>query len=396
MNPIPVLKPDMPSVDDLLPYLRRIDEAQQYANFGPLCLELEKRLSADCTALSNHPVALTTVANCTVGLQLALMASVDRPRVKVLVPSLTFPGTVSGILQAGFEPVLADVDPARWVLTPEIARAAMNRVRGIRAIMPVAAFGGALDTDAWDHLTEETGVPVVIDAAGAFGNQRIGRHTVVAYSMHATKALGAGEGGFVVARNAEIVARVRRLSNFGYMSAGGLISDIGVNGKMSEYAAAVGLASLDRWPEISAARRRLMTTYRQALTDTCPEIALQERPAGGVYSLGVVRLPDRLRAETVAEFLASRGIGSRRWYCPGIYAHPAFLSLTQADDHVLVKHLDQHLLGLPFHLEMSLADIERVTSALQAILALGGRGRTGVAKATRSNRSRGAHLRAVG
>ena len=68
MNPIPVLKPDMPSVDDLLPYLRRIDESQQYANFGPLCLELERRLAANCAALSEQPVALTTVANCTVGL----------------------------------------------------------------------------------------------------------------------------------------------------------------------------------------------------------------------------------------------------------------------------------------------------------------------------------------
>jgi dTDP-4-amino-4,6-dideoxygalactose transaminase len=303
---------------------------------------------------------------------------------------------VSGILQAGFEPVLADIDPARWVLTPEIARAAMARVRGIRAIMPVAAFGGALDVEAWDRLTEDTGVPVVIDAAGAFGNQEVGAHTVVAFSMHATKTLGAGEGGFVVARNPEVIARVRRLSNFGYMSAGGLISDIGVNGKMSEYAAAVGLAALDRWPQVSEARQRLMTLYRRTLMDACPEVVLQQRPVGGTYSLGVVRLPDRLRAETAAEFLASRGIGSRRWYCPGIYAHPAFLSLTQADDHLVVKHLDQHLLGLPFHLQMSLADIDRVTGALQTILSLGGRGRTGVAKATRSNGPRGTHLRAVG
>jgi dTDP-4-amino-4,6-dideoxygalactose transaminase len=396
MNPIPVLKPDMPSVDELLPYLRRIDAAQQFANFGPLSQELERRLAADCAAVSGHPVSLTTVANCTVGLQLALMASVDKPRVKVLVPSLTFPGTVSGILQAGFEPVLADIDPTRWVLTPEIARAAMARVRGIRAIMPVAAFGGALDVAAWDQLIADTGVPVVIDAAGAFGNQKVGERTVVAYSMHATKSLGAGEGGFVAARDAELVQRVRRLSNFGYMSAGGLISDIGVNGKMSEYAAAVGLASLDRWPVIGEARRQLMTTYKAALHSACPEIVLQERPAGGIYTLGVVRLPDRLRAETVSEFLASRGIGSRRWYCPGIYAHPAFLSLTQADDHVVVKHLDQHLIGLPFHLQMSIGDIERVTSALQAVLALGSRGRTGVAKATRSSSTHAPHLRAVG
>ena len=63
---------------------------------------------------------------------------------------------------------------------------------------------------------------------------------------------------------------------------------------------------------------------------------------------------------------------------------------------MVVKHLDQHLIGLPFHLQMSMADIDRVTGALQAILALGGRGRTGVAKATRSSPTRGAHLRAVG
>ncbi len=265
MNPIPVLKPDMPSADQLLPYLRRIDAAQQYANFGPLNRELEERLSAECTAVSELQVHLTTVANCTVGLQLALMACVERPRVKVLVPSLTFPGTVSGILQAGFEPVLADVDPARWVLTPEIARKAMMRVRGIRAVMPVAAYGAALDVAAWDRLTEDTGVPVVIDAAGAFGNQRVGQRTLVAFSMHATKALGAGEGGFVASRDPDVIARVRRLSNFGYMNAGGLISDIGVNGKMSEYAAAVGLAAMDRWADICEQRRSLADRYLSAL-----------------------------------------------------------------------------------------------------------------------------------
>ncbi len=110
----------------------------------------------------------------------------------------------------------------------------------------------------------------------------------------------------------------------------------------------------------------------------------------------MVRLPDRLRAETAAEYLASRGIGTRRWYCPGIYAHPAFLALTQADDHVVVKHLDQHLLGLPFHLQMTDGDIGRVTAALQSILALGGRARSGLAKATRSAGARAGHLRVVG
>lgn len=375
MNRIDLLRPDMPPAASLLPYLERIDERRQYANFGPLSVELERRLAAACTPTAAPVLPLTSVANCTVGLQLALMASAEKPRVKVLVPSLTFPGSVSAILQAGFEPVLADVDAASWVLTPEIARAAMARVRGIRAIMPVAAFGAALDAAAWDELSEQSGIPVIIDAAGAFGNQAVGRHTVVAFSMHATKVLGAGEGGFVTARDPELVQRIRRLSNFGFMNAGGLISEIGINGKMSEYAAAVGLAAFDRWPRVRDARRALMSRYMAALATSCPEAVPQRRAADGVYSLVVLRLPDRLRAETAAEFLASRGVASRRWYCPGIYAHPAFLALTQADDHVVVKHLDQHLLGLPFHLGLDDAQIERITGALGEVLALGRRGR---------------------
>ncbi len=394
MNPIALLKPEMPTTDELVPWLRRIDENGIYANFGPLVRDLEQRMAIELTGPDGTAPAITTAANCTVGLQLALMASVDRPRVKVLVPSLTFPGTVSGILQAGFEPVLADVDAARWVLTPELARAAMTRVRGIRAIMPVAAFGAALDVKGWDALVQDTGVPVVIDAAGAFGNQTVGSHAVVAYSMHATKALGAGEGGFVAARDAEVIARLRRLSNFGFMSAGGLISDIGVNGKMSEYSAAVGLAALERWSVLAERRRLLMNEYVDTLRALCPELVFQERAASGVYTLCVVRLPDRLRAETVAEFMAGRGIATRRWYCPGIYAHPACLALTQADDHAVVKHLDQHLLGLPFHLNLDSAQIERIGRTLQAVLALGGRG--GVSRATRASSARPTHLRALG
>lgn len=384
---IPVLQPDMPDANALLPYLQRIDANRHYTNFGPLVTELEGQLATACAERSGHPVAVTSVANCTAGLQLALMASVSRPRARVLVPSLTFPGTVSAILQAGFEPVLTDVDPASWVMTPAIARDALRRVRSVHAVMPVAAYGRSLEPAGWDEFQKKTGLPVVIDAAGAFGNQAVGQRTIVAYSMHATKALGAGEGGFVVAQDEAIVAKVRRLSNFGFMAAGGLISEIGINGKMSEYAAAVGLAALAQWPAMAARRHALWQRYAAALEAHCPEVVLQDRQADGIYSLLVVKLPARLRAETAAELLAAKGIQSRRWYCPGIYAHPAFLTLTQADDHNVVKHLDQHLLGLPFHNGLNDDDIERITTVLGSALGHGRTLRHSISRAQRSHRA---------
>ncbi|MEG0786980.1 MAG: DegT/DnrJ/EryC1/StrS family aminotransferase, partial [Comamonas sp.] len=122
---IPLLVPDMPSPQELLPWLERMHKARQYSNFGPLVQELEAEFSM---RLDVEKEQLVTVANATLGLELVLQA-LDLPTdSRVLLPAFTFVATATAVIRAGHQPVLADVDASTWMLTPEIARAACERM----------------------------------------------------------------------------------------------------------------------------------------------------------------------------------------------------------------------------------------------------------------------------
>ena len=361
---IPLLVPDMPERAELEPFLGEIDAARWYTNFGPLL----RRFETGVAGLFAAPVpSLTTVSNGTLALELGLAALGLPKGAKVLIPALTFVASASAALRAGLSPVFCDVDSESWVLTPAIAREAMRRTR-VECVMPVAAFGCPLPAGEWDAFSEETGVPVLIDAAGAFGNQHAGEKIALAFSLHATKAFGVGEGGLVVARNAGHVERVRRLSNFGIDARTGYSELVGSNAKMSEFHAAVGMAALARWPERSRRRRELHQRYLREMSDSCAGVTLQLRPADGIYTIFQVALPEGVRREAVAAALASQGIESRAWYLPLVPDHPAYAAC-ETTDVTAVRLLGPQLLGLPFHSRLSDEDITRVCSALAAAIA---------------------------
>jgi dTDP-4-amino-4,6-dideoxygalactose transaminase len=358
--PIPLLVPDLPATQALVPYLRQIDENAWYTNNGPLVRAFESRV-ASFIASPRRPVECVTAASGTVALELVLRALDLPPGSRVLVPAFTFPATVIAVSHAGHQPVLCDVDEHRWVVTPGIAeRCAASH--DCSAIVPVAAFGLGLDVAAWDEFAERTGLAVVVDGAGALGAMTLGQHVPVAFSLHATKPLGIGEGGVVATCDHGLAQRVRRLANYGF--ADGCIEHAGTNAKLSEYAAAVGLAQLDRAEALLRRRDNLWEAYRTALA-RIGSIRVQSGLADRAPANLVVRLPsDAARA---AAALARQSIETRRWYCPPIHRHPAFAGLPVAGALEVTEELAQRTLGLPFHTRLGAADIARVVDALDAV-----------------------------
>jgi dTDP-4-amino-4,6-dideoxygalactose transaminase len=265
------------------------------------------------------------------------------------------------VLRAGHVAVLCDVDEDAWIVTPEIAeRCAAGS--DCAAIVPVAAFGLGLDVAAWDEFAGRTGLVVVIDGAGALGAMTPGRHVPVAFSLHATKPLGIGEGGVVATRDDDLAQRVRGLANYGF--ADGCIENAGTNAKLSEYAAAVGLAQLDRAVPLLRRRDSLWQTYRAALSriDTVrTQSGLADRAPANL----VVGLPFDVAGAAVE--LSRQDIETRRWYCPPIHRHPAFAALPVAGSLGMTDELAQRTLGLPFHTRLRAADIARVAEALTAL-----------------------------
>lgn len=370
MKRIPLLVPHVPRADNIVPYLRQIDANRWYTNFGPLSRAFEERLAVECGPGfdARH---VTTVSNCTVGLELALQALGLQPGARVLIPAITFVATATAVLRVGMVPVLGDVDPRRWVLTPAIAEAACSH-GGVDAILTVSTFGFAHDAAEWDALSERLGIPVVIDAAGAFGNQHAGRNTDVVYSFHATKSFAAAEGGAVVSASPERIEAIRRLANFGIDTRIGQLREVGTNGKMSEYHCAIGLASFDAWDETQRARRDLHAQYLAVLATHCPEVTLQDKSADGVYPLMVAALPRGVDMDAIRAALEADGIETRRWYSPSLNRHPALVDVPVAGSIAAAEDLGERLLGLPFYIGLEESEVVAIARALSSAIALAG------------------------
>ncbi len=361
MPDIPLLIPDLPSAQDLLPWLERIDSARWYTNFGPLVRELEATLAAHWPL----PPQVVTLNTGTAPLELAMAALDLAAGGKVLMPAFSFPATAAAALRNGLVPQFADVAPHHWQLTPALARQAARQQR-LALVMPVATFGSPVAVAEWDAFADDTGIPVLIDAAGAFGNQGIGERAAVAFSFHATKPFGIGEGGALVTRDAALARRVRRLSNFGF--AQGLAQEAGGNAKMSEYAAAVGLAQWPRWLAGRAARASRWNAWRAELA-ALPGVALQQGYGPGQAPSNLV-LQLALPAQPVLEQLAAAGIASRRWYCPPLQRHPAFARFApDAAALPVTARLASHTLGVPWFARITAAQCQAVGAALASALA---------------------------
>jgi dTDP-4-amino-4,6-dideoxygalactose transaminase len=361
-QPVAVARPRLASAETVLPYLQRIDTARWYSNFGPLLDEMEERLAA---RFGSGARVVTTV-NATQALTLALQAMELPAGALCAVPSWTFVATAHAVAQAGLTPWFLDVDADTWMLDIEATRAALARAPGaVSAVIPVAAFGRMPDLEGWKAFQDDTGVRVLIDAAAAFDAADDADLPLVV-SLHATKVLGMGEGGFLATRDQALADRVRQQTTFGFDGSREALR-IATNAKLSEYSAALGLAALDGWP---ADRLRWFTTaqaLRRALRAT-PAVRFQsgwgER---WTTSVCVVGLPDG-SADAVEAALGADRIATRRWWSRGCHVSPAFVS-APCDDLPNTQRLAGATLGLPFAIDLSPSDIARIADSLTRALA---------------------------
>ena len=366
LAPIRVLVPDLPEADELLPYLRRIDERRWYTNGGPLVGDLESALASLVGADREPPLCVTTSSG-TAALELAIDALALPRGTRVLVPAYTFPATANAVIRSGHVPVLSDVCADHWTLTPELARAQIER-DDCGAVLPVAVFGCPMPVAQWDALSDASGVPVLIDAAAGLGTVGAGERVVVAYSLHATKPLGIGEGGVIATRDRALATQVRRAINHGFES--GRVMLPGSNARLSEYAAAVGLAQIARWPTLLARRCTIWQHYRDALA-RLPSLSVQH--GFGNQPPAVLMVTTDRDAGAVAAALHADGIETRRWYYPPLHEHPAYAALPRAsaggtDPLPNVDRLARHAIGLPFHTHLTDLEVDRVVDALGAML----------------------------
>lgn len=374
---IPVFRPTLPRAAALLPYLEQIDANRFYTNRGPLVWQLETRLAR---LLGQEAHAVRTASSGTLALELAILAHAGRGEARrqggappvALMPAFTFAATAQAAERCGYRPVFVDVDPDRWTLEAA-ALAADPRLAGAGLVVAVAPYGRLPDIRALEALQERSGVPVVVDAAAAVEQLldapgHLSAKVPLALSFHATKSFSTGEGGAVVWCCREGQGRVVQIANFGFRNSREA-QMVGLNGKLSEYHAAVGLAMLDAL----AARRQAQAGVAELYAEAAAALAAAGRPLGGRLHLPPALSPAYVlfEAATPAQFLraeaglAARGIETRRWYGRGVHLQPYF-STDPAPALPVTDDLCGRLLGLPMAPDLGAAEIGRVLAALAA------------------------------
>lgn len=361
---IEVTRPVLPPLARLWPLLEGIWDSAMLTNNGPLHARLEQALAAHLGV-----PRLSLFANATIGLIVALRQ--QKVHGEVITTPFSFAATAHAIRWAGAEPVFADIEPRRFTLDPQCIEQAITP--RTTAIMPVHCYGHPCEVEAIEDIARRHGLRVIYDAAHAFGVRWRGRSLLhwgdlAVLSFHATKVFNTFEGGAVVCRDAATQNALDLLKNFGIVDEATVV-DVGLNGKMSEFNAAVGLLQLETVDAAIAQRRALQARYRAALAGVAGLTLVDSgNPEGHnhAYCPLLIAPPYPLSRDALQQFLRQRGIVSRRYFHPLLSSLPMYRGLpSAARAHLPVAHaVARRVLCLPIHPALSEADQDRVIDAL--------------------------------
>ncbi len=348
----------LPTAEQLLPFLRIIDENRIYSNFGPLNEELENQLANKHGEWFGTRPEVVTTSNGTSAIEILLQTLNLPPGSKILIPALTFVATCTAVQRMGYLPVVVDVDVDSWLMTADSVCGV--DLTDVSAAIPVATFGAPQNAAAWGEWSNNTGVKVIIDAAAGFGSQDVAPGVPATFSLHATKALGAAEGGFIVTLDSNQERTAKKLTNFGIPD---LRGSVGTNAKLSEYHAAIALAALENWRDMVERRSSIRKHYLDCLSKLIHsnDLATQKNEAKAP-SVFLVRFASARARERCLKLCEELGVGTRIWYTPLIQRHPAISGVLCGSDLGHATYLADRLLGLPFYPDLSFDEVEYVVS----------------------------------
>ncbi|GAB5413435.1 MAG: DegT/DnrJ/EryC1/StrS family aminotransferase [Congregibacter sp.] len=361
-----VTKPYLPSREKLDEYLNGIYEREWLTNNGELVQELTRRLQA-YLGVEN----LLLVANGTLALQVAYRALGVGQTTATIQPEavtspFTFIATASALKWDGVQPVFADIDPNTWCLSPAKVEAAVNE--NTQAIVPVHVFGNACDVEAIGAIARKHNLKVIYDASHAFGTiykgESLLKHGDAAtLSFHATKLFHTGEGGAIIFKRREDLERATKMINFG-ITGPETIEELGINAKMNELQAAMGLCVLDEMGENLSGRAAVWHGYEHALNQSAQ---FQTKPADLRYNYAYFPMVFESEEQVlrVALHLKKNGILARRYFYPSLDS----LELFAGCDHCRIsRSIASRILCLPLYYDLQLEESKLIINKVKEAL----------------------------
>jgi dTDP-4-amino-4,6-dideoxygalactose transaminase len=363
--------PQVPPLSEIAVHYARSEQARWFSNSGPCARDLER----DCAAYLGLDHPGVAVSNATLGLMVALRACMGNPTKKrryIAVPSFTFIATVNAIVWAGFEPLFLDIDPATWQPSTDSLERLERQRKSLAGILLCSTFGtapSAEQRDVWQDFCRATGLPTVVDSAAGFGaaderGRSLGDQGMAeVFSFHATKPFAIGEGGLVTSTTPEVLATIRRLTNFGFDAQRDVSGELGINAKMSELHAATGLAVLSGFDRVLESRRESALSLIRSLEPF--GIVSQGGHEGSTFQFVPVVMPSEAARRRLLATAPAAGVEVRVYFDPPMHRLPQFERYPRTSDLRVTDWLSDHIVALPMANDLDDAQIERIADLVK-------------------------------
>ena len=364
-EPLHVGRPAIGDTERVLDRIRESLERRWLTNDGPHVKEFEQRICESTGA--NHAIAVTSA---TVGLQLAIRALGMKGA--VMLPSFTFVATAQALDWQGIKPVFCDVDPETHCIDTQFVE--QHITDDVSGIIGVHMWGKTCDVEGLTEIADRRDIPLLFDAAHAFGSKRMGVPVGVngdaeVFSFHATKFVNAFEGGAITTNNDELAKKLRLMRNFGFEDYDQVILS-GTNAKMCEPAAAMGITSMESADDFLAVNRKSLVQYRDRLAsisgiDFKDELIDDDSN----YHYCVVEVDESefgMSRDRLLKILRLENVLARKYFSPGCHRIPIFYS-QPGPDLPMTESLCDRIMQLPNGSAVTFEQIDIVCDLLQSI-----------------------------
>ena len=349
---IPVTKPFLPPQQVYQHYLDGIWKRNWLTNMGPLASDLELRLKD--TLKVNH---LLFVTNGTVALQMAIKA-LDL-KGEIITTPFSFVATTSVIVWEHCTPVFVDIDEHSLNIDADKIEEAITP--NTTAILATHVYGNPCDVEKIEEIAKKHQLKVIYDAAHAFGVEVNGKSIfeygdISTCSLHATKLYHSVEGGLVVTKDAALLKKLAYMRNFGFDGPESFV-ELGINGKNSEYHAAMGLANLKYLDVIHQKRKELSARYDEKLKNLKARRPIWHSASENNFSYYPLVFDSEALMLQCVELLKLNEVFTRRYFYPSLATS---LPYVKPQDLPLTDDISKKVLCLPLYYDLTLEEVDLI------------------------------------
>jgi len=356
---IPITKPFLPPQEEYNSYLQEIWKNQWLTNMGPLSKELEEKLTNHLNVTN-----LMFVTNGTIALQMAIKAL--ELKGEIITTPFSFVATTSSIVWEGCKPVFVDIDKDSLNIDASKIEEAITEQTS--AILATHVYGNPCDVIAIEKIAKKHNLKVIYDGAHAFGVEIHGK-SIFEYgdisicSLHATKLYHSTEGGLIITKDPVLFKKIKYIRNFGF-DGPEAFAELGINGKNSEFHAAMGLTNLNYIEKIHNQRKELTQAYDRFLIESNVIKPKWHKDASLNYAYYPILFKSEKHLIETLDKLNKNEIYGRRYFYPSLASSVPYLP---KQNFKVTDDISKRILCLPLYFDLTIDEVKLIISIIKDI-----------------------------